>query len=297
MSVVYGSAESRSDDRAISTVARAVESGITFFDTADVYGPHHNEELVGRALAAHRGQVEVATKFGLVSDGSNLRVDGRPERVASCCDGSLQRLGVDVIDLYYLHRVDPDVPVEETVGAMAELVQAGKVRHIGLSEVDGATLRRANAVYPIAAVQSEYSLWTRDPEDSLLPVASELGVGFVAYSPLGRGFLTGSITSIDDLPAGDWRRTNPRFAEENIRANRRLVAQVEVIATELGITPAQLALAWVLSRGNQVVAIPGTTSPDRVTENAAAVDVRIPSAELARIEEAIPIGAAAGARY
>lgn len=297
MSISYGTPESRDEKRSVATINRALDLGISFFDTSDAYGPYHNERLVGRALAGHRDEVELATKFGLVSDLPDRPVDGRPDRVAMYCDGSLDRLGVDVIDLFYLHRVDPEVPIEETVGAMAELVSVGKVRYLGLSEVTGETLRRAHGVHPITAVQSEYSLWTRDPEVSLLPVAKELGVGFVAYSPLGRGFLTGSIQTVKDLPEDDWRRTNPRFAEENIAANRRLVARVEGIAAQKRITPAQLALAWVLSRRADIVPIPGTTNPNRLAEDAAAVDVELTAGELARIEAAVPAGAAVGERY
>jgi aryl-alcohol dehydrogenase-like predicted oxidoreductase len=297
MSIVYGTPESRDERRSIDTLRRALDLGITFLDTADVYGPYVNEELVGRAIGSRRHEVELATKFGLVTEDRDRPVDGRPERAAECCDGSLRRLGVEVIDLYYLHRVDPHVAVEETVGAMAELVAAGKVRHIGLSEVTGETLRRANAVYPVAAVQSEYSLWTRDPEADLLPVADELGVSLVAYSPLGRGFLTGSIAAFDDLPEGDWRRTNPRFTEQSIAVNRRIVARLEEIAGRKRISAAQLALAWLLSRRADVVPIPGTTSPARLAENAGAVDVELTKDDLAMIEAAIPAGAVSGGRY
>jgi aryl-alcohol dehydrogenase-like predicted oxidoreductase len=297
MSIVYGTEQSRDEGRSIATLRRALDLGITFLDTADVYGPYVNEDLVGRAIRGRRDEVELATKFGLVTDQPDRPVDGRPERAAECCDGSLRRLGVDVIDLYYLHRVDPQVAVEETVGAMVELITAGKVRHIGLSEVTGETLRRASAVCPITAVQSEYSIWTRDPEADLLPVADELGVSLVAYSPLGRGFLTGSISAADDIPEGDWRRTNPRFAEQSISVNRRIVTRLEEIATIKGISAAQLALAWLLSRRADVVPIPGTTSPVRLAENAGAADVELTTDDLAMIEAAIPAGAVAGARY
>jgi aryl-alcohol dehydrogenase-like predicted oxidoreductase len=297
MSFAYGTPESRDEDRSVATVHRALELGGTFFDTADAYGPHHNEQLLGRALAGRWDEVEVATKFGLLSDQEGRRPDGRPERVAACCDGSLRRLGTDTVDLYYLHRVDPLVPIEETVGAMAELVTAGKVRHLGLSEVSGDTLHRAHAVHPITAVQSEYSLWTRDPEDTLLPAARELGVGLVAYSPLGRGFLTGAIATAADLPEGDWRRSNPRFAGEHLAANRAIVERVEELAASKGVTPAQLALAWVLDRGADVVPIPGTTRPSRLEENLAAATISFTDDERAAIAEAVPPGAVSGDRY
>ena len=297
MSAAYGTAETRDEEQSIATINRALELGITFFDTADAYGPHENERLLGRALKGRRDEVELATKFGLVSDEPERGIDGRPERVAVCCDGSLKRLGFDVIDLYYLHRVDPRVPIEETVGAMADLVTAGKVRYIGLSEVSGDTLRRAHAVHPITAVQSEYSLWTRDPEATLIPALRELGVGLVAYSPLGRGFLTGSIRSTADLPEGDWRRMNPRFAEDHIAANLNFVSKVKEIASAKEIMPAQLALAWVISRYPGVVPIPGTTNPGRLAENAASVDVQLTDDDLRQIDAAFPADAAVGDRY
>ncbi len=297
MSTAYGNPETRDDAQSLATINKALELGVSFFDTADVYGPFVNEELLGRALAGRRDQVELATKFSLASGLADRHVDGRPESVAGYCDGSLARLGTDVIDLYYLHRVDPLVPIEETVGAMGELVAAGKVRHLGLSEVSGETLRRASKVHPITAVQSEYSIWSRTPEQTLLPAAAELGVGFVAYSPLGRGMLTGAITTIDDLPEGDWRRATPRFADENFAINRRIVEAIEEIAVGKGVTPAQLALAWVLSRRDDIVPIPGTTKPARVVENVAATELELTDEELRRIDASIPAGGAVGARY
>jgi aryl-alcohol dehydrogenase-like predicted oxidoreductase len=285
-----------------ATIERALELGIDLLDTADVYGPETNERLVGAAIAGRRDEVVLATKFGSRSLEIPGRVpDGRPEYVARACDASLRRLGVDVIDLYYLHRVDPQVPIEETVGAMAETVAAGKVRHIGLSEASAETIRRAHAVHPLAAVQSEYSLWTRDLEAEVLPALRELGIGLVAYSPLGRGFLTGAIRSPEDLGAEDWRRGNPRFQGENFRRNLLLVDRVRELADRKGVTAAQLALAWVLAQGEahgvEVVPIPGTTKPDRVDENVAALDVRLSSDDLATLDELAPIGVAAGDRY
>jgi aryl-alcohol dehydrogenase-like predicted oxidoreductase len=264
-----------------------------------MYGPFKNEELLGRALQGRRDRVVLATKFGnrRAPDGTFLGVCGTPDYVRQACDASLKRLGVEVIDLYYQHRVDPAVPIEETVGAMAELVKAGKVRYLGLSEAGTSTLRRAHAVHPISALQTEYSLWTRDPEPLILPTARALGIGFVAYSPLGRGFLTGRFRSEQDLPAGDWRRQNPRFQGENLASNLTLLQRVEALAREKEISPAQLALAWVLSRGPDVVPIPGTRRRARLEENAAAAAVTFTPAELARLEEALPPGAAAGTRY
>ncbi len=289
-------------DRSLATLDAALDAGITLLDSADIYGPRTNEELLGGWLAEHRGAVEVATKFG----GFSLEVqgrapDGRPDYAKRACDASLARLGIDVIDLYYLHRVDPQVPIEETVGAMAELVQAGKVRHIGLSEASAATIRRAHATHPITAVQTEYSLWTRDIEEEVLPTLRELGIGLVAYSPLGRGFLTGAITRPEDLAEDDWRRHNPRFQGENLERNLQLVDGVTAMADDKGVTPAQLALAWVLAQGrvhdHPIVPIPGTTRPERIAENVAALDVELTDDDLAALDRIAPIGIAAGDRY
>jgi aryl-alcohol dehydrogenase-like predicted oxidoreductase len=289
----------RDDRESIATIHRALELGITFLDTADMYGPFTNEELVGRAIAGRRGEVVLATKFGNVRgpDGSFLGVNGRPEYVRAACDASLKRLGVDYIDLYYQHRVDPSVPIEETVGAMADLVRQGKVRYLGLSEAAPATIRRAHAVHPITALQTEYSLWSRDPEDAILPTCRELGIGFVAYSPLGRGFLTGRFRRFEDLPPDDYRRHHPRFQGENFQKNLDLVRKLEEIAREKGCTPAQLALAWVLARGSDIVPIPGTKRRERLEENARAVDIRLTPDDLARLDAVAPKGVAAGERY
>jgi aryl-alcohol dehydrogenase-like predicted oxidoreductase len=289
----------RDDNESIATIHRAIDLGINFFDTADMYGPFTNERLVGRAIRDRRSQVVLATKFGNVrtEDGGYRGINGSPEYVRSACDGSLQRLGVDTIDLYYQHRVDAAVPIEETVGAMSELVKAGKVRSLGLSEAAPSTIRRAHAVHPIAALQSEYSLWTRDVEDGILPACRELGIGFVAYSPLGRGFLTGRFRSLDDLPEDDWRRTNPRFQGENFTRNLALVERIETIAREKGCTPAQLAIAWVLARGEDVVPIPGVKTRARLEENAASVKVVLSDADMRRIDSVAPKGIAAGDRY
>jgi aryl-alcohol dehydrogenase-like predicted oxidoreductase len=299
MTYAYGQTDDR---RSLATIDRAIERGITLLDTADIYGPETNERLVGRAIAGRRDQIVLATKFGARSLEIEGRApDGRPEYVHRAVDASLGRLGTDVIDLYYQHRVDPQVPIEETVGAMAELVQAGKVRYLGLSEASAATIRRANAVHPISALQSEWSLWTRDLEAEVVPTLVELGIGLVAYSPLGRGFLTGSIRSPQDLGEDDWRRHNPRFQGENFARNLELVDRVGELAGAKGVTPAQLALAWVLAQGRAsgvtVVPIPGTTRPERVDENVAALDVELSDEDLRTLDELAPLGVAAGDRY
>src|SRR5687767_1190219 len=283
MSEFYGSAD---EGEAIATIHRALELGVTFLDTADMYGPFTNERLVGRALADRRDQVVLATKFGNVrgEDGSRLGIRGDAEYVRQACDASLQRLGVEHIDLYYQHRVDQDVEIEETVGAMAELVEAGKVRHLGLSEASPQTIRRAHAVHPITALQTEYSLWSRDPEDEILPTVRELGIGFVPYSPLGRGFLTGHIKSVDDLAEDDFRRNSPRFQGENFQKNLDLVGEIEAMAREKGCAPSQLALAWVLAQGNDIVPIPGTKRRRYLEENAGVMDVSLTQDDLARID-------------
>jgi aryl-alcohol dehydrogenase-like predicted oxidoreductase len=295
MSEFYGSAD---EDEAIATIDRALELGITFLDTADMYGPFTNEKLVGRAIADRRDEVVLATKFGneRAEDGGFLGINGKPDYVHRACDASLRRLGVDHIDLYYQHRVDKTVPIEETVGAMAELVEQGKVRHLGLSEASPQTIRRAHAVHPITALQTEYSLWTRDPEEAVLPTVRELGIGFVAYSPLGRGFLSGAITKPDDLAEDDFRRRNPRFQRENFDKNLELVDRVREIAAEKDVTPGQLALAWLLHRGDDIVPIPGTKRRRYLEENAAASEIELTQDDLARIDEAAPAGATAGAR-
>jgi aryl-alcohol dehydrogenase-like predicted oxidoreductase len=297
MTHAYGAGDAESG---LQTIHRALELGVTFLDTAEIYGPHTNEELVGRAIAGRRDAVQLATKFGfrLNPDSPWARsVDGSPDNVRSAVEGSLTRLGTDHIDLYYQHRIDPDIPIEETIGAMAELVQAGKVRYLGLSEAAPDTIRRAHATHPLTAVQMEYSLWTRDAEDEVLPTLRELGIGLVAYSPLGRGFLTGSIRSMDDLPEDDWRRNNPRFQEEALQANIALADQVAALANERGITPAQLALAWVQAKGEDIVAIPGTKSPTRLEENAGAVDVQLSPEDVQALDDALPSGGVAGTRY
>jgi len=290
----------RDDNESIATIHRALELGIDFLDTADMYGPYLNEELVGRAIKGKRNQIVLATKFGVVRDpkDANVRgVNGKPDYVRQSCEASLRRLGVDYVDLYYLHRVDPDTSIEETVGAMAELVKQGKVRYIGLSEASSQTLRRATKVHPIAALQTEYSLWTRDPEDEILATCRELGIGFVAYSPLGRGFLTGRFKRFEDLPADDYRRFSPRFQGENFQKNLDLVKRVEQIANEKGCKPSQLALAWVLAQGHDIVPIPGTKRRNYLEENVGALNVELAPEDLRRIEEAFPHGAASGLRY
>lgn len=296
MSEFYGPGNER---ESIRTIHRALELGMNFLDTADIYGLGRNEELVGKAIRDRRGTVVLATKFGNVrgKDGSWLGVNGKPEYVRSCCEDSLRRLGVDTIDLYYQHRVDPDTPIEETVGAMADLVRQGKVRCLGLSEAAPATIRRACAVHPIAALQTEYSLWTRDPEAEVLPTCRELGVGFVAYSPLGRGIFGGRIRNLNDLDEGDYRRTAPRFSEKNLSSNLSLVNRLEEIATEKKCRPAQLALAWLLARGEDIFPIPGTKRVERLEENIGALEVALTPGDLSRMDEAFPAGAAKGDRY
>jgi aryl-alcohol dehydrogenase-like predicted oxidoreductase len=288
----------RDDERSTRTIHRALELGVTLLDTADMYGPHSNEELVGRAIAGRRDQVFLATKFGIVrdpDDASRRGIDGSPDYVKGSCEGSLHRLGVDHIDLYYQHRVDPKTPIEETVGAMAELVREGKVRHLGLSEAGAETIRRAHAVHPIAAVQWEYSLWSREVEEEVRPAVEELGIGLVPYSPLGRGFLSGKIRSLDDLEGDDYRRNSPRFEAENLERNLDLVGVVEDLAAERGVTPAQLALAWVLSRGEHVVPIPGTKRVSYLEENLGALEVSLAEEDLERLAQTLPD--AAGERY
>ena len=298
MSEFYGTGDER---QGIETIHRALDLGVTFLDTADMYGPFTNEQLVGKAIAGRRDEVQLATKFGneRKPDGTGVGINGRPEYVRSACDASLQRLGVDHIDLYYQHRVDQSVPIEETVGAMAELVEAGKVRHLGLSEASAANIRKAHATHPITALQTEYSLFTRDLEDEILPVIRDLGIGLVPYSPLGRGILTGAITDSASLDDNDSRRTAyfPRFTGENLDANLALVAKVRELAEQKGCTPGQLALAWVLAQGDDVAPIPGTKRVKYLEENAAAVDVELSDVDLKALEDAVPRGAVAGDRY
>jgi len=296
MSEFYGTPD---ENRAIKTLQRAIDRGITFFDTADMYGPFTNEKLVGRVLGPHRHEVTIATKFGIVRDenGNHHGLNGRPSYVKKACNRSLQRLDTDHIDLYYLHRVDPEVPIEHTVGAMGQLVEAGKVRFLGLSEAAADTIRRANEEHPITALQTEYSLWTRQVEGEIFDTCRDLGISLVPYSPLGRGFLTGRFQSPDDLPEDDWRRHNPRFQGENFQKNLNLVEEVKRLAEEKKVTPAQLALAWVLHQGEDVVPIPGTTNPEHLDENIGALNVSLTDNELDRLDEIAPEGVAAGDRY
>lgn len=296
MSEFYGQGD---DTESVSVIHRALDLGINFFDTADIYGVGRNEQLVGRALRGRRDGVIIATKFGNVRDehGNFKGISGKPDYVVSCCDASLRRLNVDVIDLYYQHRVDPETPIEDTVGAMADLVREGKVRFLGLSEAGPDTIRRAHAVHPITALQTEYSLWSRDPEEEILPVLRELGIGFVPYSPLGRGFLTGQIKSASDLDPNDWRRNNPRFEGENLERNLKLIGEIRNIAAEKNCEPSQLALAWVLAQGDDIVPIPGTKHTQYLEANVSAADVTLSSKDIERISKAIPQGSASGTRY
>lgn len=298
MSDFYGETD---EAESIATIHRAIELGVTLLDTADMYGPHTNEELVGRAVRDHRDDVVLATKFGIVRGDAYpagpIRIDGSPEYVRAACEGSLRRLGVDHIDLYYQHRVDPDTPIEETVGAMADLVAEGKVRYIGLSEAAPATIRRAHAVHPLSAIQTEYSIWSREPDDEILPTLRELGIGFVAYSPLGRGFLTGALKSPDDLADDDYRRRTPRFEGENFDSNLAIAERIAEIAEGKGVTAAQLALAWMHSRGRDIVPIPGTKRRKYLQQNVAAASIELTDDDVDRIEAAVPLAAVAGDRY
>jgi aryl-alcohol dehydrogenase-like predicted oxidoreductase len=289
----------RDERESVATIHRAVDLGVTFLDTADVYGPFTNEELVGRAIKGRRDDVVIATKFGNVRspEGKFIRLDGSPEYVRQACEGSLRRLDVDHIDLYYQHRVDPQTPIEDTVGAMAELVAEGKVRYLGLSEAAPDTIRRAHRVHPITALQTEYSLWSRDPEDEILPTVRELGIGFVAYSPLGRGFLTGRFRRIEDLPDDDYRRSSPRFQGENFQENLDLVRHIEELSRQKACAPSQLALAWLLARGHDIVPIPGTKRRQYLEQNVGALSVQLTAQDLARIDAIAPRGVAAGQRY
>ena len=296
MSEFYGTGD---EEESMATIHRAIELGVTFLDTADMYGPFTNEKLVGKAISDRRDQVILATKFGneRKEDGTRVGVNGKPDYVRKACDDSLQRLGVDHIDLYYQHRVDTETPVEETWGAMKELVEAGKVQYLGISEAAPETIRKANSVHPISALQTEYSLWSRDVEDEILPTVRELGIGFVAYSPLGRGFLTGQIQNFEDLPEGDYRRNSPRFQGDNFDKNLELVEKVRQIAEEKGVAPSQLALAWLLAQGEDIVPIPGTKRRKYLEENAAATDIQLTDEDLTRIDEVAPKDVAAGDRY
>jgi aryl-alcohol dehydrogenase-like predicted oxidoreductase len=297
MSEFYGE---QNDAESIKTIQKAFDLGVTFYDTANMYGPFTNEILVGKAIKPFRNKITLATKFGIVRDPANPKargVNGKPDYVKSCCEASLKRLDVEVIDLYYLHRKDPDTPIEETIGAMADLVKEGKVRGIGLSEVNVKTLRKAHATYPLSALQSEYSLWSREPEDEIIPACKELGIAFVAYSPLGRGFLTGQIKSFEDLDKDDFRRTSPRFQGENFNKNLELVKKIEAIAKEKNCTPSQLALAWVMAQEDFIFPIPGTKRVKYVEENVKAVDVKLSEGDLKQIDDVFPKNAAAGLRY